>query len=92
MPDIPIHLKLPGLVEVAQQFSERGYSLADIELKNCNNEISDVGLVLGTDAEHCIVSNSVAFGGTNQSVYLDTPIGVMLIGKIDIMMKLLEVK
>ena len=83
LPSLNINLDLPNLKYVVDMFTEKGYKLADENLLNMNGQISDFDLLLGTNNFHCILDRSVAFGGPIPSVYLESPCGVMLSGKID---------
>jgi hypothetical protein len=51
-------------------------------LLNGGEEISNIGLILGAKSAYCIPERSVSFGGPNQSIYLDSPIGVMIFGHV----------
>ena len=82
VPDIKVHLKLPLLGTVFEGFINKGYKFLDSKLSSNLNEITDVELLLGADAAHCIAGQDVLFGQGNSSMYIDSPSGIMLIGNI----------
>ena len=90
VPSIQINLDLPNLNIIVKEFTKKGYNLADKELLNGADVINDLDLVLGTNFAYCILSNSVSFGSPKPSVYLNSSIGVIILGKIDEMLNNLE--
>ena len=83
---INMNLALPGISEVAQAFREKGYELADKTLHLCGDKIEDIKLLLGNDNVHLVPQSDVLFGDNSTvppSVYLDSPLGVMLVGDIE---------
>ena len=83
VPSILIDLDLPNLNVIVKEFTKKGYDLADKRLLNGADIINEVDLVLGTNFVYCILFNSVSFGSPKPSVYLNCPMGVLLLGKID---------
>ena len=86
MTSININLSLPGIADVAQAFRDKGYDLADNTLHLCGDEIHDIKLILGSDNAHLLPQTDMMFGNSDigaSSLYLVTPIGVMLTGNID---------
>ena len=84
LPQIDIVLDLPGLSEIVKDFSGKGYQLADKDLKFCGNRISDINLILGTDAGHCFTDRTVHFG--KSSTFIETEFGIVLVGNISKML------
>ena len=87
MPSINVKLKLPGLTEIAREFETKGYLLADKNLINSADEISDLDLVLGNNDAQVLPQTEVVFGMGDSSVYSSTPRGVMLLGSVHRMRK-----
>ena len=87
IPSIKIHLKLPKLDQVVHGFLEKGYKLADSLLQQSKNEISNIDLILGSGSAYCMLENAKCFGAENKSVYSQTPQRVILMGKIEQILK-----
>ncbi|XP_068203563.1 uncharacterized protein [Palaemon carinicauda] len=87
VPSIDIELKLEGLNVIVKEFQDRHYILADKFLSGSVDTIGNIGLILGNDADFLLSLTTHKFGLSNPSVYLDTPVGVMLTGNINRMMK-----
>lgn len=79
IPKINTSMKLPGLSSVAATFEERGYRLADEQLRGNVNEISNIQLILGSCSAYCFSYFTVHFGS---SVFYRTVFGVMLDGNV----------
>ena len=47
IPEIRTRMELPGLAEVVQQFTRKGYTLADKLLVEDGNTITDIGIIIG---------------------------------------------
>ncbi|XP_068247877.1 uncharacterized protein [Palaemon carinicauda] len=90
VPSIDIELKLEGLNVIVKEFQDRHYILADKFLSGSVDTIGNIGLILGNDADFLLSLTTHKFGLSNPSVYLDTPVGVMLTGNINRMMKNLD--
>ena len=91
VPHIDIELKLPGLSRIVEQFLAKGFKLADKFLNDCTNDIiGNFDLILGTSSVHCVADATVLFGEDPPAAYLNSPLGVMLIGKIDRIIKHLD--
>ncbi|XP_068215919.1 uncharacterized protein [Palaemon carinicauda] len=90
VPSIDIELKLEGLNVIVKEFQDRHYILADKFLSDSVDTIGNIGLILGNDADFLLSLTTHKFGLSNPSVYLDTPVGVMLTGNINRMMKNLD--
>ena len=83
IPSIEITLELEGLSKVVAGFTSKGYSLVDDRIKYCKDEISDIQIILGSKSSYCIPESEVTFGNKNQSLYSDTPYGIMLKGDVN---------
>ena len=86
-PTIDINLKLNGLSTIANDFIAKGYTLADQGLQNVDS-VKNIELILGADAAYCFRDQTIHFG--SQSVFVNTQMGVMLIGNICRMLSDLE--
>ena len=81
VPKIDINLKLPGLGKVVKNLKEKGYYLADEFLTETSDNISSVDFVLGSDHSRFLAGQDVCFG--KLSMYIDTHIGIMLLGNVN---------
>ena len=81
VPDIKVNLNLPQLGTIVHDFLNKGYSLADSFLNEHSDKIVNIDFVLGSDASHCLVGSDICFG--NRSMYVDTAVGVLLLGDIN---------
>jgi len=81
VPYIRTRLDITGLQDVARRVSFKGYTLADNELQNGGDTITNINFIFGASAMYCIPSQTISFG--NKCMVYDTPIGMMLIGKVD---------
>ena len=80
IPKIKIDLHIPGLSKLAKKFINCGYKLADRELFN-SDKISNINLILGAESAFCIPNHDVPFG--KSSIYIESSIGILLIGKVE---------
>ena len=83
VPRISTILNVPGLSMVAKQFVNRGLCLADESLVNGGDVIENIGMVLGSNADHILPARTIVFGDKSLSSYHETPLGVMLIGSLE---------
>ena len=83
IPEINTKLNLPGLGKVVNEFSKKGYAFADQFLLEGRDEISDLNFILGTESFHCLPDRAELFGLEVPSVYLESPLGIMLLGNIN---------
>ena len=81
VPDIKVDLDLPQLSTVIAHFKDKGYNLADSFLDKYSNSVRNIDFVLGSDASYCLTGRDVCFG--NRSMYVDSHVGVLLLGKIN---------
>jgi len=87
VPQIPIKILLPDLGKVVSKFKKLGFKLANENFNEDSNEISDIEFILGTDSSYCIPASTVIFGRPTPSCYLNTPLGVMLTGNVQHLLK-----
>lgn len=89
VPEIRTNLNLPQLDLIVQAFKAKGYTLADKLLKN-STSISNLNFVLGTLDSQILPQSDKVFGQFPQSMYSVTPIGILLSGCTDRLMKNLD--
>lgn len=87
IPEIKVNLKIDKLGDIVKEFKERGYSLADSFLNVNSRSIHNIDFLLGADASYCIVGKDILFGETKSSMYIDSSIGILLLGKVNALMK-----
>ncbi|XP_068225059.1 uncharacterized protein [Palaemon carinicauda] len=83
LPSIDVSLQLPGLNEVVSGFVSKGYKLADQGLLNSTDRIDNIKFILGSESLHCIPEKDIVFGKSNDSIYSDTCLGILLKGDIN---------
>ena len=86
IPDININLKLPCLRKIVDGFLSKGYKMADRKLLHCEDEISDIQIILGSKSGYCVPETEITFGMQNKSLYSETPCGVMLKGDVKMLL------
>ena len=69
IPDIRTELDIPGLSKCAQNFVDKGYKLADINLIDGTDRIDNLDFILGTNSSEILLENQVLFGEGEVSVY-----------------------
>ena len=73
-----------GIGRIVKEFKEKGYKLADKEFTAYSTgHVNDIKLIIGTDHGHLLPMQSVLFGNQSMSSYGETPLGVVLIGRIN---------
>ncbi|XP_066941280.1 uncharacterized protein [Macrobrachium rosenbergii] len=87
IPPINVKLKLPKLGKVVGGFKERGYLLADESLSNDSCDIQNIQLTLGTRSAYCLPQQEHLFGSNLESLYSETPAGVLLHGNVEQILK-----
>ena len=78
--------------EIISAFESRGFKLADKDFSaKCSGNIENVDFILGTDADHMLSMKYKTFGDPSNknelSSFIDTPIGVILSGNVDKMIR-----
>ena len=84
-----------GVGQIVESFESSGFKMADVNLtKTCSGIVENIDLILGTDADHILSMTYTTFGDpakiNDLSCYIDTPIGVVLSGNRDKMLKNLK--
>ena len=83
VPSISTKMSLPGLGTIVKKFLECGFDLADKRfLDPENDDISDINLILGSNAVHCLPQTDILFG--KDSIFSKTKIGIMLSGDMNL--------
>ena len=80
VPEIPAKFNAHGLKEIALEFVEKGFKLADSDLVNSDDGVYELDLILGIDATHCFREVTKTFGLNDESVYFESTCGVMPVG------------
>ena len=92
VPAIPVTLNLPLLGKTALKMRENGYKLADEFLTEDSVDISNIDLILGAEASHCVPLSSVLIGDNSPSMVYDTLLGILLDGSLSKLCENLSVK
>ena len=87
VPEISINLKLPNLSRIVEQFTSKGYIMADKKLYEEVDSITNIDLILGTKSAYCVKGSDKSFGINETSIYTETSFGVMLIGDVNDLLK-----
>ena len=82
IPEIKLNLDIPKLSLVAKAFSSKGYDLADKDLLS-SDKINNIDFILGAKSAHCLKSNEISFGENDDSIYIKSDLGILLIGEIN---------
>ena len=84
-----INFKLynPYLFNVASQFKQRGYTLADTNLLKSPDKVKPVQIILGVKNSYVLPEREIVFGHEGNSVYSLTPVGVVLKGDVNLLIK-----
>lgn len=91
IPEIRTKLKLKGINSIVDAFKKKGYKLADEFILDNRTELIDrIGLVIGEDADYALPYDCKSFGRDPPSVFLETPVGVILTGSVERMVKNLD--
>ena len=83
VPSINIKLPLPLLGQVVNILQNRHFIFADRLLNKDTQQIDDVQLLLGADFQHCLLGKDVMIGSSHPSMYIESPVGIMLVGSVD---------
>jgi len=78
---IKTKFRVSNIHEVINSFSAKGYGMADKDLECCSDFVGDFGLILGAESNHIIPMQFTKLGVN--SVFIDTPHGVILTGDLD---------
>lgn len=80
LPQINTKLKIYGLSRIVKAFKDKGLKLADSHLSVVSDEIMDIEFILGTNFSHLLPESQVTFGKFNNCIFSNTPLGVLLMG------------
>ena len=81
LPAINVSLECTNVNVISEAFINKGYSLADAQLHLAEEKI-DFDLIMGPDAVALLSPQAVVFGGiSDPSVYLESKVGIMLLGE-----------
>jgi hypothetical protein len=84
VPNISICLNLPNLGKAVSELRRRGFGLADSELCEDSDELSNINRILGTEAAYCLPVQTMVLGeNESSSTMLMTPYGVMIEGSLN---------
>ena len=83
VPKIDVNLSLPHMGQVVYEVQSRGYVLADAMLTGDTDSISNIDMILGSDASFCIPCHTEVIGEENPSTLLHSPEGIMFEGKLE---------
>ena len=75
-------MKCQGLQDIARKFDRSGFKLADPNLLSSGDRVNSLDFILGSSSLHCLPIAPVTFGSPYQSLYLDSLLGIMLLGPI----------
>lgn len=87
VPEINVNINLPGLNEVVDEFSRKGYKLADEFLFNGTDVLGNFDFILGNIDAQILCQTERTFGTKPCSMYADTPFGTVLYGGIERILK-----
>ena len=91
IPEIATDITINGLYDLAKELYLKNYLLADkFILEYKSNNISNLDMVLGTNAFHCLPTKLLTFGDDTPSCMYETPIGNLLVGNISNMLNNLK--
>ena len=85
VPEININLKLPNLNKVVTSLIQNGHTLADSFLDEHSVSLNNIGVILGANAAYCFQGETIKLG--ENSVYMTTGFGTMLLGSIKNILK-----
>ena len=74
--------KIDHMKDIIDKFKSKGYAMADKNLNPHKNVVSEIGLILGSESSHVLPTRDVLFGTNNPTIFMHTPIGIMLAGDV----------
>ena len=80
LPEVSTKFSADGISSVAVGFEEKGYVLADPELKYDRNMVGNMDMVLGISATHVFMEKVRTYGENDSTYFLETIGGIMPIG------------
>ena len=85
VPSIDIALKLPHLGKVVHIMQSRGLCLADKNLSSKSCNLTNIGLILGSESAFCLPVTTKLIGNNPPSCLLQTKQGVLLQGDLNLL-------
>ena len=82
VPEIRTRIVLPGLSEIARQFLDKGYNLADSMLTSGSDVIENLDFILGNSEAQIMPQKDFSFGKHPLSSCSYTDFGVLLSGSV----------
>ena len=82
VPDIHTKLSVPNLPSIVKTFKEKNYPFADKLINENTTTIDNINIIWGVDNLALLPENTVVFGNSEPSCFVNTPIGVMLCGDL----------
>lgn len=86
IPNLEICLNNPNIKRIAKEFKNKGHKLADESLLQLVNDDISIDLLLGSESSYLIPEKDILFAN-NQSVFSETPYGVLIKGDINKILK-----
>ena len=85
VPSIDVSFNAGNIENLVEGFESKGYRLADQFISSkCPSVVDNINMILGTENDYILPLKYVTFGkGKTLSSYIDTPLGVMLSGRVD---------
>ena len=83
LPSINVDLKLPGLSKVVNEFTNKGYNLADIDLLYSGDNITNIDFILGVNSAYVLPETDKLLSENSKCIYSETSAGVILKGDIN---------
>ena len=80
VPSINLSLNCRNLGTITEHFIKKGYILADKGLGS-SSKVANFGLVMGPDSVKLLCPRTVLFGDEEPAIYLQSEVGVMLLGE-----------
>ena len=80
VPEIKVNLNLPQLGSMVEAFLHKEYKLADSNLNENSNSVSNVNFLLGSDAARCLTGVDRYFG--RKPLYIEASVFILLLGNI----------
>lgn len=91
VPAIDINVRISNLSSIVNNFTAKGYLLADEQLGHSGSGLSAFDMVMGPDATRLLRPNTFVLGpGPDHSVFLRSELGVLLLGETSSLLRNLK--
>ena len=80
LPEVTVKFMAKSIKQIAKEFENKGYRLADPELASQNDLVENLDLVLGVDTVNIFEEKTVTFGNNHGSAYFESRAGIMPVG------------